>query len=63
MISPYQKVLLPPVKHIRRAIRRYKQPVNAPHHISSNHIDMIILFEYQVTADGEDFLIYGGLID
>lgn len=58
MISPYQKVLLLPVKHIRRAIGRYKQAVNARHPIPSNHIDMIILSEYKMTAEGEDVLLY-----
>ena len=48
---------LPPVRHIRRAIRRYKQAAGAPHPIPSNLADMVIPSEYKKNSSGEDFLL------
>ncbi|XP_068235764.1 uncharacterized protein [Palaemon carinicauda] len=63
-ISSGAATQLPPVRHIRRAIRRYKQAAGAPHPIPSNLADMVIPSEYKKTSSGEDFLLYdSGLIE
>ncbi|XP_068246839.1 uncharacterized protein [Palaemon carinicauda] len=58
LISSGAATQLPPVRHIRRAIRRYKQAAGAPHPIPSNLADMVIPSEYKKTSSGEDFLLY-----
>ncbi|XP_068212575.1 uncharacterized protein [Palaemon carinicauda] len=63
-ISSGAATQLLPVRHIRRAIRRYKQAAGAPHPIPSNLADMVIPSEYKKTSSGEDFLLYdSGLIE
>lgn len=63
-ISEGASTQLPPVRHVRRAIRRYKQAASVPHPIPSNLTGMVIPSEYKMTADGEDFLLYdSGLSD